>query len=85
MCIPGGERQLVDAHDDQGITDTIIVQPPPQLTSYAEAVVSLLGGEYKPSTTIILSDRGSDHFRLTMHHKMVHCQNQLRCCPGRRH
>jgi hypothetical protein len=85
MCIPGGERQQVDAHDDEGISDTIIVQPPPQPTSYAEAVVSLLGGEYKPLTTIILLDSGSDHFRSTTHHTTVRHRNRPHCRPGRRH
>jgi hypothetical protein len=29
MCIMGGEHQQVDTHDDKGVLDTIIVQPPP--------------------------------------------------------
>jgi hypothetical protein len=85
MCIPGGGRQRVNAHGDEGILDTIIVQPPPQPTSDAEAVVSLLGGEYKPSTTIILSDSGLDHFRSTTHHTTVHCRNRPCHRPSCRH
>ncbi len=43
------------------------------------------GGEYKPLTTIILSDSGLDHFRLKMHHTMVCRHTRPCCCPGHRH
>jgi hypothetical protein len=81
MCIPEGEHQPVNALDKKRISDIIIVQPPPQPTAYAEAVVSLLGGEHQPSTTIILLDNGSDHFGLTTHHTTVHRRNRPCCRP----